>query len=95
MSTQSVIKHINSIAAGVNRAYNELESVCPIIVDELTDDVKDSTHTYERMCTKAMDALGQSLVMLNLISSKLKKAESRNESKLENRIKRLERLMKK
>lgn len=95
MSTQSVIKHINSIAAGVNRAYNELESVCPIIVDELTDDVKDSTHTYERMCTKAMDALGQSLVMLNLISSKLKKAESRNESKLENRIIRLERLMKK
>ena len=95
MSTQSVIKHINSIAAGVNRAYNELESVCPIIVDELTDDVKDSTHTYERMCTKAMDALGQSLVMLNLISSKLKKAESRNESKLENRIKRLERLMRK
>lgn len=95
MSTQSVIKHINSIAAGVNRAYNELESVCPIIVDELTDDVKDSTHTYERMCTKAMDALGQSLVMLNLISLKLKKAESRNESKLENRIKRLERLMKK
>lgn len=95
MSTQSVIKHINSIAAGVNRAYNELESVCPIIVDELTDDVKDSTHTYERMCTKAMDALGQSLVMLNLISSKLKKAESRNESKLENRINRLERLMKK
>ena len=94
MSTQSVIKHINSIAAGVNRAYNELESVCPIIVDELTDDVKDSTHTYERMCTKAMDALGQSLVMLNLISSKLKKAESRNESKLENRINRLERLMK-
>lgn len=95
MSTQSVIKHINSIAAGVNIAYNELESVCPIIVDELTDDVKDSTHTYERMCTKAMDALGQSLVMLNLISSKLKKAESRNESKLENRINRLERLMKK
>ena len=95
MSTQSVIKHINSIAAGVNRAYNELESVCPIIVDELIDDVKDSTHTYERMCTKAMDALGQSLVMLNLISSKLKKAESRNESKLENRINRLERLMKK
>ena len=95
MSTQSVIKHINSIAAGVNRAYNELESVCPIIADELTDDVKDSTHTYERMCTKAMDALGQSLVMLNLISSKLKKAESRNESKLENRINRLERLMKK
>ena len=95
MSTQSVIKHINSIAAGVNRAYNELESVCPIIVDELTDDVKDSTHTYERMCTKAMDALGQSLIMLNLISSKLKKAESRNESKLENRINRLERLMKK
>ena len=95
MSTQSVIKHINSIAAGVNRAYNELESVCPIIVDELTDDVKDSTHTYERMCTKAMDALGQSLVMLNLISSKLKKAESRNESKLENRINRLEHLMRK
>ena len=90
MSTQSVIKHINSIAAGVNRAYNELESVCPIIADELTDDVK-----YERMCTKAMDALGQSLVMLNLISLKLKKAESRNESKLENRINRLERLMKK
>ena len=57
MSIQSVIKHINSIAAGVNRAYNELESVCPIIVDELADDVKDSTHTYERMCTKAIDAL--------------------------------------
>ena len=95
MSTQSVIKHINSIAAGVNRAYNELESICPIIADELTDDFKDSTSTYERMCTKAMDALGQSLVMLNLISSKLKKAESRNESKLENRINRLERLMKK
>lgn len=95
MSTQSVIKHINSIAAGVNRAYNELESVCPIIVDELTDDVKDSTHTYEQMCTKAMDALGQSLVMLNLIKLKLKKAESRNESKLENRINRLERLMRK
>ena len=95
MSTQSVIKHINSIAAGVNRAYNELESVCPIIVNELTDDVKDSTHTYERMCTKAMDALGQSLVMLNLIKLKLKKAESRNESKLENRINRLERLMRK
>ena len=95
MSTQSVIKHINSIAAGVNRAYNELESVCPIIVNELTDDVKDSTHTYERMCTKAMDALGQSLVMLNLINLKLKKAESRNESKLENRINRLERLMRK
>ena len=90
MSTQSVIKHINSIAAGVNRAYNELESICPIIVDELTDDVK-----YEQMCTKAMDALGQSLVMLNLISLKLKNAESRNESKLENRINRLERLMKK
>lgn len=95
MSEQSVIKHINSIAAGVNRAYDELASVCPIITDELTDDVKDSAHTYERMCTKAMDALGQSLVMLNLISSKLKKAESRNESKLENRIKRLERLMRK
>ena len=95
MSTQSVIKHINSIAAGVNRAYNELESICPIIVDELTDDVKYSTHTYERMCTKAIDALGQSLVMLNLISLKLKKAESRNESKLENRINRLELLMKK
>lgn len=48
------------------------------------------------MCTKAMDALGQSLVMLNLIKSKLKKAESHlDESKLENRIKRLERLMKK
>lgn len=47
MSTQSVIKHINSIAACVNRAYNELESVCPIIAYELTDDVKDSTHTYE------------------------------------------------
>ena len=90
MSTQSVIKHINSIAAGVNRAYNELESVCPIIADELADDVK-----YEQMCTKAMDALGQSLVMLNLIKLKLKKAESGNESKLENRIKRLERLMKK
>ena len=95
MSTQSVIKRINSIATGVNRAYNELESVCPIIVDELIDDVKDSTHTYERMCTKAMDALGQSLVMLNLIRSKLKRAESSNESKLENRIKRLEQLMKK
>ena len=80
MSTQSVIKHINSIAAGVNRASNELESVCPIIADELNDDVKDSAHTYERMCTKAMDALGQSLVMLNLIKLKLKKAESRNES---------------
>lgn len=94
MSTQSVIKHINSIAAGVNRAYNELESVCPIIVDELTDDFKDSTSAYGQMCTKAMDALGQSLVMLNLISSKLKRAESRlDESKLENRIKRLERLM--
>ena len=90
MSTQSVIKHINSIAAGVNRAYNELESVCPIIADELADDVK-----YEQMCTKAMDALGQSLVMLNVIKLKLKKAESGNESKLENRIKRLERLMKK
>ena len=90
MSTQSVIKHINSIVAGVNRAYNELESVCPIIADELADDVK-----YEQMCTKAMDALGQSLVMLNLIKLKLKKAESGNESKLENRIKRLERLMKK
>ena len=96
MSTQSVIKHINSIVAGVNSAYDELESICPIIADELTDDVKDSAHTYERMCAKAMDALGQSLVMLNLISSKLKKAESRlDESKLENRIKRLERLMKK
>lgn len=89
-------KHINSIAAGVNRAYNELESICQIIVDELTDDAKDSAHTYERMCTKAMDALGQSLIMLNLISSKLKKAESRlYESKLENRIKQLERLMRK
>ena len=95
MSTQSVIKHINSIAAGVNRAYNELESVCPIIVDELTDDVKDSDHTYEQMCTKAMDALGQSLIMLNLIKLKLKRAESSNESLLENRIKRLERLMRK
>ena len=96
MSAQSVIKHINSIAAGVNRAYNELESVCPIIVNELTDEVKDSTHTYERMCTKAMDALGQSLIMLNLISLKLKKAESQlDESKLEKRINRLERLMKK
>lgn len=42
-----------------------------------------------------MDALGQSLIMLNLIRLKLKKAESRNESKLENRIKRLERLMRK
>lgn len=42
-----------------------------------------------------MDALGQSLIMLNLIKLKLKKAESGNESKLENRIKRLERLMKK
>lgn len=96
MSTQSVIKHINSIAAVVNRAYDLLESVCPIIADELIDDVKDSAHTYERMCTKAMDALGQSLVMLNLISSKLKKAESHlDESKLENRIKRIERLMRK
>lgn len=96
MSTQSVIKHINSIAAGVNRAYDELASICPIIADELTDDVNDSTHAYERMCTKAMDALGQSLVMLNLISSKLKKAESHiAESKLENRINRLERLMRK
>ena len=48
------------------------------------------------MCTKAIDALGQSLVMLNLISSKLKKAENRlYESKLENRIKQLELLMKK
>ena len=90
MSEQSVLKHINSIAAGVNRAYDELESVCPIITDELADDVK-----YEQMCTKAMDALGQSLVMLNLIKLKLKKAESRNESKLENRINRLERLMRK
>ena len=44
------------------------------MADELIDDVKDSAHTYERMCTKAMDALGQSLVMLNLISSKLKKS---------------------
>ena len=96
MSAQSVIKHINSIAAVVNRAYDLLESVCPIIADELIDDVKDSAHTYERMCTKAMDALGQSLVMLNLISSKLKKAESHlDESKLENRIKRIERLMRK
>lgn len=96
MSTQYIIKHINSIAAGVKRAYDELESVCPIIVDELTDDIKDSANTYERMCTKTMDALGQSLIMLNLISSKLKRAESRlDESKLENRIKRLERLMKK
>lgn len=67
-STQSVIKHINSIAAGVNRAYNELESVCPIIADELTDDFKDSASAYEQMCTKAMDALGQSLIMLNLIN---------------------------
>lgn len=91
MSTQSVLKHINSVVAGVNRAYDELESICPIITDELTDDV-----TYVRMCTKAMDALGQSLVMLNLIKSKLKRAESHlDESKLENRIKRLERLMKK
>ena len=65
MSEQFVLKRINSIAAGVNRAYNELESVCPMIADELADDVKDSTHTYERMCTKAMDALGQSLIMLN------------------------------
>lgn len=96
MSEQSVLKHINSIAAGVNRAYDELASICPIIADQLADDVKDSTHSYGRMCTKAMDALGQSLVMLNLISSKLKKAESHlDESKLENRIKRLERLMKK
>lgn len=47
MSTQSVIKHINSIAACVNRAYNELESVCPIIADELADDFKDNTSTYE------------------------------------------------
>ena len=48
------------------------------------------------MCTKAMDALGQSLVMLNLIKLKLKKAESQlDESKLENRIKRLEHLMRK
>ena len=48
------------------------------------------------MCTKAMDVLGQSLVMLNLISSKLKKAESHlDESKLENRVKRLEHLMRK
>ena len=91
MSELSVLKHINSVVAGVNRAYNELESICPIIADELIDDVK-----YERMCTKAMDALGQSLVMLNLIKSKLKKAESHlDESKLENRIKRLERLMRK
>ena len=96
MSEQSVFKHINSIAAGVNRAYDELASICPIIVDELTDDVKDSDHTYEQMCTKAMDALGQSLIMLNLIKLKLKKTESRlDESKLENRIKRLERLMRK
>lgn len=96
MSEQSVLKRINSIAAGVNRAYDELASICPIITDELADDVKDSAHTYERMCTKAIDALGQSLIMLGLISSKLKKAESRlDESKLENRIKRLERLMKK
>ena len=76
MSTQSVIKHINSIAAGVNIAYNELESVCPIIADELTDDFKDSTSTYEQMCTKAMDALGQSLIMLNLIKLKLKKLKA-------------------
>lgn len=96
MSTQYVLKHINSIAAGVNRAYDELASICPTIADELTDDIKDSAHTYERMCTKAMDALGQSLVILNLISSKLKKSESHlDESKLENRIKRLERLMRK
>ena len=96
MSEQSVLKHINSIAASVNRAYDELASICPIIADELTDDVKGSAHNYERMCTKAIDALGQSLVMLNLISSKLKKAENRlYESKLENRIKQLERLMKK
>lgn len=96
MSEPSVLKHINSIAASVNRAYDELASVCPIIADELTDDVKDNTHSYGRMCTKAMDALGQSLVMLNLISSKLKKAESRlDESKLENRINRLEHLMRK
>lgn len=48
------------------------------------------------MCTKAMDALGQSLIMLNLIKLKLKNAESRlDESKLENHIKRLEHLMKK
>lgn len=59
MSEQSVLKHINSIAAGVNRAYDELASICPIIADELADDVKDSTHSYGRMCTKAMDALGQ------------------------------------
>lgn len=96
MSTQSVLKHINIIAAGINRAYDELASICPTIADELTDDIKDSAHTYERMCTKAIDTLGQSLVILNLISSKLKKAESRlDESKLENRINRLERLMKK
>lgn len=95
MSVSSVLKHINSIATDVNRAYDELVYLCPIIADELTDDVQDSANTYERMCVKAMGALEQSLITLNNVINKLEAERSLIDSKLENRINRLERLMKK
>lgn len=95
MSVSSVLKHINSIATDANRAYDELVYLCPIIADELTGDVQDSAHTYERMCIKAMDALEQSLITLDNVINKLEAERSLMNSKLENRIKRLERLTRK
>lgn len=95
MSVSSVLKHINSIASDANRAYDELVYLCPIIADELTGDVQDSAHTYERMCIKAMDALEQSLITLDNVINKLEAERSLMNSKLENRIKRLERLTRK
>lgn len=87
MSVPSVLKHINSIVSDVNRAYDELIYLCPIIADELTGDVQDSAHTYERMCLKAMDTLDQSLITLNNVINKLEAERSLIDSKLENRIK--------
>lgn len=87
MSVPSVLKHINSIASDVNRAYDELIYLCPIIADELTGDVQDSAHTYERMCIKAMDTLDQSLITLDGVINKLEAERSLIDSKLENRIK--------
>lgn len=87
MSVPSVLKHINSIASDVNRAYDELIYLCPIIADELTGDVQDSAHTYERMCIKAMGALEQSLITLDGVINKLEAERSLIDSKLENRIK--------
>lgn len=87
MSVPSVLKHINSIASDVNRAYDELIYLCPIIADELTGDVQGSAHTYERMCIKAMGALEQSLITLDGVINKLEAERSLIDSKLENRIK--------